>query len=205
MKNVQKTTPGLRLRLSKLNFLVLSPGIASMAGRTEMQEGIDRKIALHHYARWTFTRALMPLLKKANDAPRTGGSVDDNDLDLKNSHTVTNAAKAANTYNDLMMKSFAEQNPGIGFTHMHLGGVRTEYLYPGVNSQLPMKSVLEVMAYPFATAPEGAGQFMLHSLLEGAKNGKFSRRNGKAGDIGLVKFFGNEKLWEHTVEMTEAA
>ncbi|TFK46512.1 NAD(P)-binding protein [Heliocybe sulcata] len=213
MKNIQKTTSGLRSRSSKLNFLVLSPGVVSMAGRTETEEGIDRKMALHYYARWKFTNDLMPLLKKAKDAgeeasvmsilgPGRGGPMDVNDLGLKDTYTVANAAKAANTYNDLMMESFAEQNPGIGFTHMHPGGVRTDILK---NSQLPMKSLLELMAYPFTTAPEDAAQFMLHSLLEGGRQGGLFRRNPKAEDIGREKLFGGEeerkKLWEHTVEV----
>lgn len=54
MQNVRKTTSELVQRLSKVNFLVLSPGIMTMQGRTETSEGIDVKLALHYYSRWRF-------------------------------------------------------------------------------------------------------------------------------------------------------
>lgn len=55
MRNVRKTTEELKQRLPKVNFLVLSPGIMTLQGRTDTDEGIDRKLALHYYARWRFT------------------------------------------------------------------------------------------------------------------------------------------------------
>lgn len=55
MRNVRKTTAELKERLLKVNFLVMSPGIMTFDGRTESDEGIDRKTALHYYARWRFT------------------------------------------------------------------------------------------------------------------------------------------------------
>lgn len=60
MRNVRRTAAELAQRLPKLNFLVLSPGILTMQGRTETEEGIDRKLALHYYARWRFTYEYVP-------------------------------------------------------------------------------------------------------------------------------------------------
>lgn len=54
MRNVRRTTAELTARLPKVNFLVMSPGIMTLQGRTESDEGIDRKLALHYYARWRF-------------------------------------------------------------------------------------------------------------------------------------------------------
>jgi NAD(P)-dependent dehydrogenase (short-subunit alcohol dehydrogenase family) len=65
MKNVQATTTDLLHRLPKINFLVLSPGFMTLKGRTETEEGIDKKLAVHYYARWKFIHDLMPLLRKA--------------------------------------------------------------------------------------------------------------------------------------------
>lgn len=53
MRNVRKTTSELAGRLPKINFLVLSPGIMTTK-HTETAEGIDKKLALHYYARWRF-------------------------------------------------------------------------------------------------------------------------------------------------------
>ena len=55
MRNVHKTTAELKERLPKVNFLVCSTGIMTLDGRIESDEGIDRKMALHYYARWKFT------------------------------------------------------------------------------------------------------------------------------------------------------
>lgn len=65
MRNVRKTTSELSQRLPKVNYLVMSPGIMTMQGRTETDEGIDVKLALHYYARWRFAYecvSLQPLL-----------------------------------------------------------------------------------------------------------------------------------------------
>jgi hypothetical protein len=73
MKNVQTVSNDLLSRLPKLNYLVLTPGIMTMKvrlrcmymllwvlimgrkGREETSEGLDKKLAVHYYARWKFT------------------------------------------------------------------------------------------------------------------------------------------------------
>lgn len=70
MKNVQATTSELLSRLPRLNFLVGSAGFLTLKGRDETAEGLDKKLALHYYARWKFINDLMPLLRKAKDAGR---------------------------------------------------------------------------------------------------------------------------------------
>jgi hypothetical protein len=55
MKNVHAVSKDLVARLPKLNFLVLTTGILTMKGRDETPEGIDKKLAVHYYARWKFT------------------------------------------------------------------------------------------------------------------------------------------------------
>jgi len=220
MRNVQSTTSTLLTRLPKLNFLVLSPGIMSVKSRTETTEGIDRKMALHYYARWKFTKDLMPLLQKAKDMGEPasvmsilgagyGGPINIDDLGLKSTYSVANAALVTVAYNDMMMKSFSEQNPGIGFTHMNPGPVKTSLLK---NSDVPMKCIANRVLLPLAnaltTSPEDAGEYMLHALLEGGKLGGMSRRDRQGNDIGDTKYFGSDEerriLWEHTTETTTA-
>jgi NAD(P)-dependent dehydrogenase (short-subunit alcohol dehydrogenase family) len=48
--NELKTTKGVE----KINYLVLTPGMMTMQGRTESDEGIDQKMAVHYYGRWKF-------------------------------------------------------------------------------------------------------------------------------------------------------
>jgi NAD(P)-dependent dehydrogenase (short-subunit alcohol dehydrogenase family) len=65
MKNVDGVTKNLLARLGKINFLILSPGFLSAAGRDETEEGMDKRLALNYYARWKFIRDLMPLMSAA--------------------------------------------------------------------------------------------------------------------------------------------
>ncbi|EPQ50865.1 NAD P-binding protein [Gloeophyllum trabeum ATCC 11539] len=221
MRNVHRTTSDLLARLDRLNFLSVSPGIFSVNGRTETEEGLDRKLAVHYYARWKFIHDLMPLLRKAKERGEdagvltilgagSGGPIDLNDLGLKKNYTLSNAAKSSITYNDLMVESFHEQNPDIGFTHQNPGGVNTNILR---HSDIPGKSILQALFYPLSAAltrsPEEAGHFLLYALLQGAQKGGVYRRNPDSVDIGKDKYFGSEearkKLWEHTVEATKVA
>lgn len=115
MSNVHATTTQLLSRLSKINYLVLSVGVANMAGRNDTAEGIDRKLALHYYARFAFTYDLLPLLKKAEglgeDAKAysvlqagLGTKVNLDDLGLKKTFTWKNAASEGRSYMDIAYK-----------------------------------------------------------------------------------------------------
>jgi hypothetical protein len=74
MKNVNEVTKELLTRLPKINFLVMTPGIMTTKGRDETEEGIDRKLAVHYYARWKFVSDLLPALKKAKELGEDVGS-----------------------------------------------------------------------------------------------------------------------------------
>lgn len=114
MRSIQETTTDFLSRLNKVNYLVMSPGIMTMAGRTETEEGIDRKLALHYYARWKFTYDLLPLLKKAKSAGEDakvmsvlgsiGAKVDLDDIGLKKKYTLVAAMKNATGGNDFMIE-----------------------------------------------------------------------------------------------------
>jgi NAD(P)-dependent dehydrogenase (short-subunit alcohol dehydrogenase family) len=115
MKNVETATKEILARYSKINFLVLSTGVATMKGLDETEEGLDTKLALHYYARWKFIKGLLPALNNASNegedakvfsvfAPGKGEEIDFNDLGLKKTFSTTKAALQAPTYNDLMME-----------------------------------------------------------------------------------------------------
>ncbi|KAF8875154.1 hypothetical protein BD779DRAFT_1450321 [Infundibulicybe gibba] len=216
MKNVQATTTELLTRIPKINFLVMTAGFMNTKGRDETEEGIDRKLAAHYYSRWKFTSDLMPALRKAKDSGEdakvfsvlgagAGGEIDTEDLGLKKSFSLANAALAAPTYNDLMMEEFSEKNPDMTFIHARPGAVRTGLLKNSDSSIVRMTSVaVQLLARPFTVSPAECADYMLHSLLNNG-NGVF--RAGSLGeDIGKQRYFGSEqarkKLWEHTVEST---
>ena len=116
MKNVKNTAQDILSRHSKINYLVMSPGIMTFVGRDETPEGIDKKMAVHYYGRWTFLRELLPALEKAKDdgedaaamsvfGAGNGGKIDVDDLAMKKNYSTKNAALALPTYNDLMMQA----------------------------------------------------------------------------------------------------
>jgi len=115
MKNIQEATRSILTKYPKINYLVMSPGIMTLAGRDETKEGIDKKLAVHYYARWKFLHDLLPALRKANEAGEkcavmsvmaagNGGAIDLQDLALKAGYSVQRAALSAPTYNDLMLE-----------------------------------------------------------------------------------------------------
>ena len=115
MKNVRTAAQTIISKYPKINYLVLSPGYLSLAGRDETVEGIDKKLAVHYYARWNFIHELVPALQRAKDANEEGavmsvlaagkgGAIDVNDLGLKETFSVQNASLTGVTYNDLMLE-----------------------------------------------------------------------------------------------------
>jgi hypothetical protein len=95
------TAADVAARVPALDALVLSQGIASMAGFTPTAEGIDVKLALHYFGRVAFVQALLPLLRAA-PSPRVlavlsagvhgtyAHSVDD--FELRQRFSIKNAA-----------------------------------------------------------------------------------------------------------------
>ncbi|KAJ7366109.1 NAD-P-binding protein [Mycena albidolilacea] len=166
MQNVGTTTAALRAHISKLNFLVLSPGFFSIiAGRDETAEGLDKKLALLYYARWKFIYDLMPLLQNAAASAEdakvysvlgagTGSAIDLDDLGLKKRYSALKAATAAATYTDLMMEKFATTNPQVQFTHAFPGLVRTPMMRPKHWVLKPLAPLISVASYPFTVTPE---------------------------------------------------
>ncbi|KAL0065011.1 hypothetical protein AAF712_008004 [Marasmius tenuissimus] len=220
MENVQKTTTELLSRIPRINYLVMSPGFTTMKERDETSEGIDRKMAVHYYARWKFIDDLLPALKKAQSegqdakvysvlAPGYGGKIKVEDLGLKKSYSKSHFALAGPTYNDLMLEEFAERNPGIPFVHAYPGFVDTGYLS---NSESPFlrnvskvaMPVLRVVLRSMVWTYRESGDNMLHGLLSTAKEGRAWRLNDRGEDMGKTRYYGSPEerkaLWKHTVE-----
>ncbi|KIK00465.1 hypothetical protein K443DRAFT_7663 [Laccaria amethystina LaAM-08-1] len=108
MRNVHATSSEILANHPKINFLVMSLEFMTTKGRDETEEGIDRKLAVHYYARWAFTNDLMPALQKASEdgeeanvfsvlGAGKGADIDVKDLGLKKTYSVGNAGLAAPT------------------------------------------------------------------------------------------------------------
>ncbi|KAF9443919.1 NAD(P)-binding protein [Macrolepiota fuliginosa MF-IS2] len=216
MKNVQAATTDILTRYPKINFLVLSTGIMTMKGRDETEEGLDTKLAVHYYSRWKFVKDLLPSLNKASEddedakvfsvlAPGKGGNIDLDDLGLKKTFSVSNAALQAPTYNDLMMEAFYDSNPSLTFIHGHPGVVRTSLLEKSDTKLFNLvHPLMATLLRPVTVSPVECGEYMWHAVFNSTK-GVF-RTGSKGEDLGKKRYFGSEeakkKLWEHTVEAT---
>ncbi|KAF9004319.1 hypothetical protein BDQ17DRAFT_1354932 [Cyathus striatus] len=70
MVNIYNTCYEIRKRVAKINYLVLSAGLASFAAREDTKEGLERKLVIRYYSRWAFIDGLLPnLLELAKREP----------------------------------------------------------------------------------------------------------------------------------------
>ncbi|KAF9044127.1 hypothetical protein BJ165DRAFT_1528694 [Panaeolus papilionaceus] len=227
MKNVQTATSEILRKYPKINYLLLTPGYITLEGFTPTTEGIDKKLAVHYYARWKFINDLLPSLKKAKDEGEeakvlsvlgagVGGEVDVDDFGLakEGSYTLTRVALAAPTYNDLMMKKYSALNPSISFLHSTPGIVRTNALAASPSARLRLMNGLMPLLTPFSTTPEQCAPYQWHgvyttSKVDDGKNAGAWRIGSKGEDIKDKRWYGTEeqteKLWEHTKSVVEAA
>ncbi|KAJ7441674.1 NAD(P)-binding protein [Mycena galericulata] len=217
MKNVRRTTGELIARFPKVNFLALTPGVLNMDARNETEEGIDRKIALHYYGRWRFVRDLVPALeaahKEGEDAKVMsvltagwGGPIDLDDLGLKKTFSVKNAAAANSTYNDIMINDFAARYPGISFVHSHPGLVATDLLKSSNSASLRIaNTLLTPLILLFSDSVTTSGEHQLYTLLNAGPGAL--RTDGKGAEISPTeRYYGSPeamaKLWKHTEDAT---
>ena len=192
-----------------------------MKDRDETPEGIDRKLAAHYYARWKFTRDLLPSLQRAKDAGQEakvvsvfgagkGTAIDTDDLGLKKGFSVAAAGGAAPTYNDLMVEVSIPKssnpnsyhplrNPSIPFIHAYPGLVRTAYVsrFDSAFLRAASKSVLGLL-YPFTVSGEECAEYMWHGVFstsetKGSAGVQGAWRIGSRGeDLGTKRYFGDD-------------
>ncbi|KAF8192617.1 hypothetical protein BJ912DRAFT_962575 [Pholiota molesta] len=189
----------------------MSPGIMTLEGRTETTEGIDKKLAVHYYARVTEGEddgeqaAVMSVM-----AAGAGGAIDVDDLAMKNGYSLFRAGLVAPTYNDLMMESFAAQEPRIPFIHNIPGAVRTSLLSHSPSWMLRVtSSVLMTLTRPFTVTGEECAQYLWHGIYSTAVTPGAWRIGSDGEDIKKKRYFGDDfqrtKLWEHTAQVMKEA
>ncbi|KIK52348.1 hypothetical protein GYMLUDRAFT_251290 [Collybiopsis luxurians FD-317 M1] len=220
LKNVRQATRSILERHSKINLLILSPGVLSMV-REDTEEGIDRSVALVYYSRWTFIHELLPAMVRATEdgedakvlsilSAGNGGNIDLDDLGLRNS-SLTAAVRSIPTYNDLMMEGFAHRFPSITFIHSYPGWVRTPLGLDSPNILIRVLAFLSTsrlspLSY-IPMSPEDCGEYQLHGILHSASRAGAWRIGKYGDDIGKERGYycsdeAREKLWNHTVQVT---
>ncbi|KIK70019.1 hypothetical protein GYMLUDRAFT_67277 [Collybiopsis luxurians FD-317 M1] len=218
ISNVHQITRNLTARLQRIDYLVLTPGVWMLTGRKETKEGLDEKMALSYYSRWTFINNLLPLLRKAE---MRGGArvysvlaagrgsvakIDVEDLDLRKKHTISKCIAAVTTYTDLMMQKLAKEEPKIGFSHA----------YPGiVIVRSPMRTwsrwwltIVYYLSYPFLSfvslTPQAAGKVHISACM--ASPPGFNSYGEMGESLPYTPADGEivEKVWAHTVDVVES-
>ncbi|KAK4195045.1 hypothetical protein QBC40DRAFT_289742 [Triangularia verruculosa] len=118
----------------QLDFLIMTQGIFTMAGRTETAEGIDNKMALHYYGKQLLIRELLPVLKNnarviivLDGKIGAPAKLDWKDLDLKQGYSLPSAAYHCISMNDAMVQFHATQQKQNGNTQRHF-----IHAFPGV-------------------------------------------------------------------------
>ncbi|CAG8076718.1 unnamed protein product [Penicillium olsonii] len=141
LREVDKTCAAIQEKEDKVNILFLSPGTGSTNGRTETDEGLDRKLNLHYYSRMRFVQNLLPQLRNA-DHSRTRdhkplsrvvsvleaggeGALQLDDLSLKTHWSLRNCGIHSITMNSVSMEHLASVYPQTSFVHSFPGIVRT--------------------------------------------------------------------------------
>ncbi|KAJ7840135.1 hypothetical protein B0H13DRAFT_2210340 [Mycena leptocephala] len=151
--SVRTVCAGLRARLKRINFLVISaagPKANSLVECGETPEGLDNHLVMRYFSRYVFTKELIHLLLGARENGQhahlmtvlgagTGMPIASEDLGLAEARrrsikflqgaTVSIAAVKSIVrgacYNDGLVAWFAAHHPDIAFTHIRPGQVST--------------------------------------------------------------------------------
>ncbi|KAE8138692.1 short-chain dehydrogenase/reductase [Aspergillus pseudotamarii] len=185
LREVDDACSAIQQKEDKLNLLFLSPGTGTMKGRTETDEGLDRKLTLHYYARMRFVANLLPQLLKGEDGtneqqptmgcvPRlsrvvsvleAGGeaALHLEDLSLETHYSLRNCAKHAITMNSVSMEHLAASYPQVSFIHSFPGIVRTRLDRDLGTLAKHAISALMVLAKPWEITLEESGERHLYA------------------------------------------
>lgn len=203
LKNVDRVCADIAARESKVNLLFMTPGYLTIKGRDETAEGMDRKFALHYYARMRFIANLLPLLTAAAQDPsntnarlsrvvsvldplvavRAGasGKLDLSDLSLKHTFTLSKCGAHASLMGNFYMEAMAKRHPHTSFIHAYPSGVAT-----GAMRELPGSRVLTTLLMPllspFLVPIEESGERHLFA----ATSPRFPPKDGvQEGDVAV--------------------
>ncbi|ETI50666.1 hypothetical protein F442_05857 [Phytophthora nicotianae P10297] len=194
---------------TQFDWIVMSPGIMTLNGRTETPEGLDVKMATHYYGRFMLVHDLLEGLNRPGVrvlnifAAGHGGAIDMNDLDLKHTYSGKRCADATTQYSDLMTQAFSEHASKASFMHAMPGFVNT-----GLSKGLPwyLRGPANGLAALFGRSPEACGKVMVSALLNDdyVTGWRLLDYNGKVAST--TKYHteeAKEVVWKHTVKTIE--
>jgi len=191
----------------RLDYLVVTQGIATTQGRTETPEGLDVKMSLHYYARMAFIQTLLPLM--TGDDPRVLTVLSagvhkpfpgyKTDPDLKTTYSLVNAANAAGFYNDLGVESLALEHPTVSFIHAAPGTVNTNW---GTELPLLFRGLVRLIQ-PLFRSIDDCGEYMSCALLDPEYKGGWSLMGDHGQKVAPtpLQAEAREFVWTHTQDV----
>ncbi|KZW02321.1 NAD(P)-binding protein [Exidia glandulosa HHB12029] len=216
MRNVGIVTRDLASRLDKINYLVLSTGLLSLAGRRPTEDGVDYKIAVHYYSRFKFAHDLAPLLEKASTAGEptrvltildsfmgAPSGVRPDDMTLEKNYSLQNAALVATTYNDGAIAALAKRYPTVSFSHANPGIVNTN-----AHRDMPfgIKQLTGLVATLISSPITTCGENMVYTLFDPSIPTGAHYRTPKGEDVKGKPNLSDadiEKIWQHSIEICD--
>ncbi|GLA26394.1 hypothetical protein AnigIFM63326_003547 [Aspergillus niger] len=181
LREIDKACAIIQEKEDKVNILFLSPGTGSTNGRTETDEGLDKKLNLHYYSRMRFVQNLLPQLLNPGHKCRTGddktplsrvvsvleaggeAALQLDDLSLKTYWSLRNCAKHSITMNSVSMEHLASVYPQISFIHSFPGIVRTRLDRDLSTTARHALKALVVLAKPWEIPFEESGERHLYA------------------------------------------
>lgn len=174
IEQAQRLANTIRNSEDKINVISVSQGYQSHQPRSVTSEGIDEKLALAYYSRWTIINMLINLVQKAADAGEparvltvqgAGNEIDIDlfDLELAKRYTPERSEKMASTYNSLACLRFARLYPSIAFIHSHPGHVRNA----NPAEQPVWHKLLTIVPSLTARTPERSGEYHIYEAYTG--------------------------------------
>ena len=121
---------------NKLDYLIMTQGMATIQGLTKTKDGIDQKMQLHYYSRMLLANVLAPTLSESDDGKvlsvlsagvHGAYSAYESDPLLEKNYSIKNAADAAGFYNDLGCDALAKKYPKLTVVHAAPGFVNTNW------------------------------------------------------------------------------
>ena len=160
---------------------------------------------VHYYSRIRFIQQLLPELLAASPdlsrvvsvlAPGDEGTLDYNDLGLRQNFSLSRAADHCISMTDLVLGLLAKQNPTVSFVHRYPGLVDTGLLrdqnaFVRASGRLLMKAVS-----PWMMGVEECGERTLYT----ATSERYPPKNGASGGVSV----GNEGVMEDGIGGTGA-
>ncbi|KAA1470255.1 NAD(P)-binding protein [Dentipellis sp. KUC8613] len=207
LPNIKPAAATIVSKYPKVNFLVLTAGYLSPT-TSKTADGLDKKMVMHYWSRWSFIHELLPSLRSAKEAGE--------DVKVLSVYAagVAGSGDAAAVGNDLMIEEYATRNPGMIFAHAAPGAVRTNILNSSDSLMVRgMGRVLPLFASLFTVSQDECAEYLWSGLHRstgstGSGNIPGAHRLGRKGqDLGMAGYYGTpekrKKVWEETLKVTD--